>query len=86
MVHFSSVTLSPSALLVRVDISKHLLVQSAANLDERLQADMSNAIANAFDKHIIDDIYVWRPLLHSKLAPKEQVQNIRSNATDFAEM
>ena len=54
---FSSVTLSPKRFAMRMDVTRQLLVQSAANLDSVIQADMSNAIANALDKDIIDDIY-----------------------------
>lgn len=54
---FSSVTLSPERFAMRMDLTRQLLVQSAANLDSVIQADMSNAIANALDKKIIGDIY-----------------------------
>lgn len=54
---FSSVTLSPKRFAMRMDLSRQLLLQSAANLDSVIQADMSNAIANALDKDIIDDIF-----------------------------
>lgn len=54
---FGAVTLSPKRFAMRMDLSRQLLVQSAANLDSVIQADMANAIANKLDEDIIDDIH-----------------------------
>lgn len=54
---FQTVTLSPKRFAMRMDLSRQLLVQSAANLDSVIQADMANAIANKLDEDMIDDIF-----------------------------
>ena len=54
---FGAVTLSPKRFAMRMDLSRQLLVQSAANLDTVIQADMTNAIANKLDESMIGDIF-----------------------------
>ena len=82
---FSSVTLSPKRFAMRMDLTRQLLVQSAANLDSVIQADMANAIANALDKDIIDDIF-------TQLATASNITNgsVTSatvcTATDYADL
>ena len=81
---FSSVTLSPKRFAMRMDVTRQLLVQSAANLDSVIQADMSNAIANALDKDIIDDIYAQ--LIAASNFTKGTGAAAAGNATSFADM
>ena len=82
---FSSVTLSPKRFAMRMDLTRQLLVQSAANLDSVIQADMANAIANALDKDIIDDIF-------AQLATAGNITNgsvasgTSAAATDYADL
>ena len=81
---FSSVTLSPKRFAMRMDVTRQLLVQSAANLDSVIQADMSNAIANALDKDIIDDIYAQ--LIAGSKFSVGTGQAAVGDATSFADM
>ena len=81
---FSSVTLSPKRFAMRMDVTRQLLAQSAANLDSVIQADMSNAIANALDKDIIDDIYAQ--LIAASKFTKGTGAEAAGNATSFADM
>ena len=81
---FSSVTLSPKRFAMRMDVTRQLLVQSAANLDSVIQADMSNAIANALDKDIIDDIYAQ--LIAGGKFSVGTGQAAVGDATSFADM
>ena len=79
---FSSVTLSPKRFAMRMDVTRQLLAQSAANLDSVIQADMSNAIANALDKDIIDDIYA-QLIAGSKFSSGSAGSATSCTATDF---
>ena len=81
---FGSVTLSPKRFAMRMDVTRQLLAQSAANLDSVIQADMSNAIANALDKDIIDDIYAQ--LIAGGKFTKGTGAAAAGNATSFADM
>ena len=81
---FSSVTLSPKRFAMRMDVTRQLLAQSAANLDSVIQADMSNAIANALDKDIIDDIYAQ--LIAGGKFTKGTGAAAAGKATSFADM
>jgi len=80
---FSSVTLSPKRFAMRMDVTRQLLAQSAANLDSVIQADMSNAIANALDKDIIDDIYAQ--LIAGSKFTQGTGAAAAGNATSFAD-
>ena len=79
---FSSVTLSPKRFAMRMDVTRQLLAQSAANLDSVIQADMSNAIANALDKDIIDDIYA-QLIAASKFSSGSAASATSAAATDY---
>ena len=79
---FSSVTLSPKRFAMRMDVTRQLLAQSAANLDSVIQADMANAIANALDKDIIDDIYA-QLIAASKFSSGSAASATSAAATDY---
>lgn len=82
---FSSVTLSPERFAMRMDLTRQLLVQSAANLDSVIQADMSNAIANALDKKIIGDIFSQLATA-SSITDGSVTSTTVCTATDFADL
>jgi HK97 family phage major capsid protein len=82
---FSSVTLSPKRFAMRMDLSRQLLLQSAANLDSVIQADMANAIANALDKDIIDDIYT-QLIGASKFSSGSAASATSCAATDYQDL
>ena len=82
---FTSVTLSPKRFAMRMDLSRQLLLQSAANLDSVIQADMANAIANALDKDIIDTIYADL-ISASKFSVGSTVDNAIVAATDYQDL
>ena len=54
---YSHTSLTSEGTIGRMDLSRQLLVQSAANLDTVIQADMTNAIANKLDEDMIGDIF-----------------------------
>ena len=82
---FSAVTLSPKRFAMRMDLSRQLLIQSAANLDSVIQADMANAIANKLDEAIIGDVYA-QLLAASNYIDGSVASATKAAATSFANL
>ena len=82
---FGAVTLSPKRFAMRMDLTRQLLVQSAANLDAVIQADMANAIANKLDEDIISDIFAQLAAA-SKITNGSVSSTTVCTATDFADI
>ena len=82
---FGAVTLSPKRFAMRMDLTRQLLVQSAANLDAVIQADMANAIANKLDEDIISDIFAQLATA-SKITNGSVTSTTVCTATDFADI
>ena len=85
MVTSGAVTLSPKRFAMRMDLTRQLLVQSAANLDAVIQADMANAIANKLDEDIISDIFAQLAAA-SKITNGSVSSTTVCTATDFADI
>ena len=82
---FGAVTLSPKRFAMRMDLSRQLLIQSAANLDSVIQADMANAIANKLDEAIIGDVFAQLAAA-SKITNGSVSSTTVCTATDFADI
>jgi len=82
---FGAVTLSPKRFAMRMDLSRQLLIQSAANLDSVIQADMANAIANKLDEAIINDVFTQLAAA-GKITNGSVSSTTVCTATDFADI
>ena len=82
---FGAVTLSPKRFAMRMDLSRQLLIQSAANLDSVIQADMANAIANKLDEAIIGDVFA-QLVTAGNFINGDVGSTTSASATDFANL